>query len=85
MAAAQTSSQIEIGRLKATNDELQQENDRLRQELLAAKVTLRSTEPRSTPSVSSTHSGPTDKEEADRPDRGCWRIRGEMDAMKKTE
>ncbi len=45
MVEAQTSSQTEIGQLKVANDRLQQENDQLRRELLAAKATPRPAEP----------------------------------------
>ena len=50
MATAQITAQQEIGQLRARNEQLQKENERLLQELLAAKVTLL---PAGPPSVSS--------------------------------
>ncbi len=60
MAEAQTDPQTEIGRLKAAKERLQQENDQLLRELLAAKASLRPAEPRPMLSASSTNSDPSD-------------------------
>ncbi len=62
MAAAQTDAQKEIGQLRAHNEQLQKENESLRQELLAARATTRPTGPPCVSSESSTHSGLADQE-----------------------
>ncbi len=62
MATVQTNVQREIGQLKATNDQLQRDNDRLRQEFLAARATPHPSEPSSSSSGSSAHSMLTDRE-----------------------
>ncbi len=63
MATAQTTAQQEIGQLRAHNEQLQKENERLRQELLAAKATPRSAGPPSVSSEPSNQPGLTDKEQ----------------------
>ncbi len=63
MATAQTAAQQEIGQLRARNEQLQQENERLRQELLAGKATPHPAGPPSVSSESSNPSGLTDQEQ----------------------
>ncbi len=59
MAAAQTGSHMEIGQLKVANEKLQQENNQLRQELLATRATPRPVELPPASSASSTTSSST--------------------------
>ncbi len=66
LATAQTTAQQEIGQLRASNEQLQRENEHLRQELLAAKATPRSAGP---PSVSSESSNPSGLAEQDHPNQ----------------
>ena len=61
MATAQTNAQREIGQLRVSNEQLQKDNDHLRQELLAARATPGPSQPSSSPSCSSVSSGPLTK------------------------
>ncbi len=83
MATAQTNAQREIRQLRASNDQLQKDNSKLRQELLVARATPRPSQPPSVSSGSSTHSGLTDQEQIKqlRADNN-W-IRGEREALRK--
>ncbi len=83
MATAQTNAQREIGQLRAANDQLQQDNDPLRQELLAARATPRPSQPSSTSSGSSKHSRLTDQERVKQLTADNNRIRGEREALRK--
>ncbi len=62
MATAQTTAQREIGQLRARNEQLQRENELLRQELLTARATPRPAGPPSVSSESSNPSGLTEQE-----------------------
>ncbi len=74
MAEAQTGSQTEIRQLKVANERLQQENDQLRQELLAARATPRPLNLAPASLTPSTTSGPFAREEVDRLDRDGKRL-----------
>ncbi len=74
MAEAQTGSQTEIRQLKVANERLQQENDQLRQELLAARATPRPLNLPPASLTSSTTSGPFAREEVDWLDRDGKRL-----------
>ncbi len=82
MATAQTTAQQEIGQLRVRNEQLQQENERLRKELLAAKAAPR---PAGSPSVSSESSNPsgsTDQGQIRYLTATVTRIRGEREALR---
>ncbi len=81
MATVQTDVQREIGQLKAANDQLQKDNDRLRQELLDGRATPHPSRPSFSSSVSSVHSGLTDRDHAIRLDQDNNRLRGEREAL----
>ncbi len=83
MATAQTNAQREIGQLRASNEQLQKDNDSLRQELLTARATLRPSQPSSVSSGSSTHSGLTDQERIKQLTADNNRIRGEREALRR--
>ena len=83
MATAQTAAQQEIGQLRASNEQLQRENERLRQELLAARATPRPAGPPSVSSESSNPSGLTEQEQIRHLTATVTRIRGEREALRK--
>ncbi len=83
MATAQTTAQQEIGQLQASNEQLQKENERLRQELLAAKATPRPAGPPSVSSDSSHQSGLTEQEQIRHLTATVTRIRGEREALRR--
>ena len=83
MATAQTVAQQEIGQLRASNEQLQRENEHLRQELLAAKATPRPTGPPSVSSESRNPSGLTDQEQIRHLTATVTRIRGEREAVRR--
>ena len=83
MATAQTAAQQEIGQLRAHNKRLQAENERLRQELLAAKATPHPTGPPSVSSGSSNLSGLTDQEQIRHLTATVTRIRAEREALRR--
>ncbi len=83
MATAQTTAQQEIGQLRAHNEQLQKENERLRQELPAAKVTPRPAGPPSVSSESSNQSGLTDQDRIRQLTATADRIRGEREALRR--
>ena len=83
MATAQTAAQQEIGQLRAQNERLQTENERLRRELLAAKATPRPAGPPSVSSESSNPSGLTDQEQIRQLTATANRIRGEREALRR--
>ncbi len=83
MATAQTTAQQEIGQLRAHNKQLQRENERLRQELLAAKATPHPAGPPSISSESSSQSGLTNQDRIRQLTATADRIRGEREALRK--
>ncbi len=83
MATAQTNTQREIGQLRAANAQLQQDNDRLRQELLTARATPCPSQPSSVSSGSSAHSGLPDQERVKQLTADNNQIRGEREALRK--
>ncbi len=83
MATVQTNAQREIGQLRASNDQLQKDNDKLRQELLVARATPRPSQLSSVSSGSSTRSGLTDQEQIRQSMADNKRIRGEREALRK--
>ena len=83
MATAQTNAQREIGQLRAANAQLQQDNDRLRHELLTARATPHPSLPSSVSSGSSTHSGLADQERVKQLTADNNRIRAEREALRK--
>ena len=83
MSTAQTATQQEIGQLRASNEQLQRENERLRQELLAAKATSHPAGPPSVSSESSNPSGLTDQERIRQLTAVANRIRGEREALRR--
>ncbi len=83
MAAAQTNAQKDIGQLCAHNEQLQKENECLRQELLAARATPRPAGPPSVSSESRTHSGLSDQKRIRQLTATVDRIRGEREALRK--
>ncbi len=78
-----TTAQQEIGQLRAHNEQLQKENERLRQELLAAKATLRTAGPPSISSESSNQSRLTDQDRIRQLTATADQIRGEREALRK--
>ncbi len=72
----------EIGQLKATSDQLQKDNDWLRQELLAARATPGPSKPSSSSSGSIARSGLTDREQALRLEADNNWIRNERKALR---
>ncbi len=83
MATAQTAAQQEIGQLRASNEQLQAENERLCRELLAAKAIPH---PAGRPSVSSESSNPsvlTEQEQIRQLTATANRIRGEREALRR--
>ena len=83
MATAQTTAQQEIGQLRASNEQLQKENERLRQELLAAKAPPCPAGPPSVSSESSHQSGLTEREQIRQLTATANRIRGEREALRR--
>ncbi len=83
IATAQTTAEQEIGQLRACNEQLQKENERLRQELLAAKATPRPAGPPFVSSESSNPSGLTDREQIRQLTATANRIRGEREALRR--
>ena len=83
MATAQTTAQQEIGQLRARNEQLQRENEHLRQELLAAKATPRPAGPPSVSSKSSNPPGLTEQEQIRQLTATATRIRGEREALRR--
>ncbi len=83
MDTAQTNAQREIGQVRANNEQLQKDNDSLRQELLAARVTPRPSHLFSVSSGSSAHSGLADQEQVKQLTADNNRIRGEREALRK--
>ncbi len=83
MATAQTTAQQEIGQLRARNEQLQKENERLRQELLAARAIPRPAGPPSVSSESSNQSGLTDQERIRQLTATADGIRGEREALRR--
>ncbi len=83
MATAQTTAQKDIGQLQAQNEQLKKENERLRQELLAAKATPRPTGPPSVSSETSSHSGMAEQERIRQLTADANRIRGEREALRR--
>ncbi len=80
---ATAKAQKEIGQLRAANVQLQQDNDRLRQELAAARAAPRPSQPSSVSSGSSTHSGLADQERVKQLTANNNRIRGEREVLRK--
>ncbi len=83
MATTQTTAQQEIGQLRARNEHLQRENERLRQELLAAKATPCPAGPPSISSESSNQSGLTDQDRIRQLTATADRTRGEREALRR--
>ncbi len=83
MATAQTTAQQEIGQLRASNEQLQRENERLHQELLAAKATPRPAGPPSVSSESSNQPGLTEQEQIRQLTATANRIGGEREALRR--
>ncbi len=83
MTTAQTTVQQEIGQLRAGNEQLQRENERLRQELLAAKATPRPAGPPSVSSESSHQLGLTEQEQIRQLIATANWIRGEREALRR--
>ena len=83
MATVQTTAQQEIGQLRARNEQLQKENEHLRQELLATKAIPRPAGPPSVSSESSNQSGLTDQERIRQLAATADRIRGEREALRR--
>ncbi len=82
MATAQTNAQSEIGQLRASKEQLQKNNDCLRQELLVARATPRPSQPSSVSSGSSTHSGLTNQAQIKQLTADNNRIRGEREVLR---
>ncbi len=83
MPAAQTTAQKDIGQLRAHNEQLQKEIERLYQELLAAKATPRPAGPPSVSSETSSHSGMAEQERIRQLTADANRIRGEREALRR--
>ena len=72
-----------LGQLRAQNEQLQKENERLRQELLADKATPRPAGPPSVSSETSSHSGMAEQERIRQLTADANRIRGEREALRR--
>ena len=83
MAAAQTNAKREIVQLRSHNEQLQKENETLRQELLAARATPHPAGPPSVSSESSTHSGLAEQERIKKLIVDANQNRGQREALLK--